>query len=408
MVKTSTCAFSSLQSLFCSISPCSKLSCVEGVERDIQRSRGTCPTLMLAKSVLKRSCPATTPRSQPRSTVHPGSWRWCLSGISLDEQTLRGLGSARERRPTDLTQNNTENDERAREGSVSTGELKPSQCGEIGKANTKDVGVQVSLRVGKSVQCSLGPRTLDSLSPWASAGHRAPASAWGVSSSVPGHWGEVRLREELSGPPEAGQPPPPLPPPSPPPRSEEDPPEELQPREELVEEDSSSPRERKSKPAPVDSSQPLGRPNFQFLEPKYGYFHCKDCKTRWESAYVWCISGTNKVYFKQLCCKCQKSFNPYRVEAIQCQCLGLSITCYVEVLMKVFIGSTVLEWQVAKRKYPTSKVSSSGHEEIPHVQGLHLASAEHRWNIPLALVVGTFEQSSKGNTPGWRVFVLDT
>ena len=37
--------------------------------------------------------------------------------------------------------------------------------------------------------------------------------------------------------------------------------------------------------------------------------------------------------------------------------------------MKVFIGSTVLEWQVAKRKYSTSKVSSCGHEEIPHVQG---------------------------------------
>ena len=86
---------------------------------------------------------------------------------------------------------------------------------------------------------------------------------------MPGHWGEVRLREELSGPPEAGQPPLPLPPPSPPPRSEEDPPKELQPREELVEEDSSSPRERKSEPAPVDSSQPLGRPNFQvsFLSP---------------------------------------------------------------------------------------------------------------------------------------------
>ncbi|XP_026530801.1 ZAR1-like protein isoform X2 [Notechis scutatus] len=55
-----------------------------------------------------------------------------------------------------------------------------------------------------------------------------------------------------------------------------------------------------------------------FLEQKYGYFHCNDCKTRWESAYVWCISGTNKVYFKQLCRKCQKSFNPYKVEAIQC------------------------------------------------------------------------------------------
>ncbi|XP_069457706.1 protein ZAR1-like isoform X2 [Ovis canadensis] len=197
--------------------------------------------------------------------------------------------------------------------------MNPGLSLRLRKANTKDVGVQVSLRVGKSVQCSLGPRTLDSLSPWASAGHSAPASAWGVSSPVPGHWGQVQLRQALSGPPEAGQPPPPLPPPSPPPRSEEDPPEELQPREELVEEDSSSPQERKSKLAPVDSSQPLGRPNFQFLEPKYGYFHCKDCKTRWESAYVWCISGTNKVYFKQLCCKCQKSFNPYRVEAIQCQ-----------------------------------------------------------------------------------------
>uniref|UniRef100_A0A8C3S8Y6 Uncharacterized protein n=1 Tax=Chelydra serpentina TaxID=8475 RepID=A0A8C3S8Y6_CHESE len=32
---------------------------------------------------------------------------------------------------------------------------------------------------------------------------------------------------------------------------------------------------------------------FQFLEQKYGYFHCKDCKTRWESSYVWCISGGN-------------------------------------------------------------------------------------------------------------------
>ncbi|XP_006026255.1 ZAR1-like protein [Alligator sinensis] len=57
----------------------------------------------------------------------------------------------------------------------------------------------------------------------------------------------------------------------------------------------------------------------QFLEQKYGYFHCKDCKTRWESAYVWCISGSNKVYFKQLCRKCQQGFNPYKVEAIQCQ-----------------------------------------------------------------------------------------
>ncbi|XP_023773587.1 ZAR1-like protein [Cyanistes caeruleus] len=68
-----------------------------------------------------------------------------------------------------------------------------------------------------------------------------------------------------------------------------------------------------------EPAAPRQRAAFQFLEQKYGYFHCKDCKTRWESAYVWCISGSNKVYFKQLCRKCQKSLNPYRVEAIQCQ-----------------------------------------------------------------------------------------
>ncbi|XP_008690432.1 ZAR1-like protein isoform X4 [Ursus maritimus] len=104
------------------------------------------------------------------------------------------------------------------------------------------------------------------------------------------------------------------------PRLEEDKQEELHQHDELEEEDASSPRERKSKQAQgVGGADLLRKPSFQFLEPKYGYFHCKDCKTRWESAYVWCISGTNKVYFKQLCCKCQKSFNPYRVEAIQCQ-----------------------------------------------------------------------------------------
>lgn len=33
----------------------------------------------------------------------------------------------------------------------------------------------------------------------------------------------------------------------------------------------------------------------QFLEQKYGYYHCRDCNLRWESAYVWCVQGTNKV-----------------------------------------------------------------------------------------------------------------
>lgn len=39
----------------------------------------------------------------------------------------------------------------------------------------------------------------------------------------------------------------------------------------------------------------LGSPLVQFLEQKYGYYHCKDCNIRWESAYVWCVQGTNKV-----------------------------------------------------------------------------------------------------------------
>ncbi|XP_047463260.1 ZAR1-like protein [Mugil cephalus] len=64
---------------------------------------------------------------------------------------------------------------------------------------------------------------------------------------------------------------------------------------------------------------------FQFLEQRYGFFHCKKCNIRWESAYVWCISGTSKVYYKQLCRKCQVGFNPYRVEAILCK--GCSQTC---------------------------------------------------------------------------------
>nr|ABC41762.1 truncated zygote arrest 1 variant 2 [Sus scrofa] len=61
------------------------------------------------------------------------------------------------------------------------------------------------------------------------------------------------------------------------------------------------------------------RLRFQFLEQKYGYYHCKDCNIRWESAYVWCVQGTNKVYYKQFCRTCQKSYNPYRVEDITCQ-----------------------------------------------------------------------------------------
>uniref|UniRef100_A0A8D0FG92 Zygote arrest 1 n=1 Tax=Strix occidentalis caurina TaxID=311401 RepID=A0A8D0FG92_STROC len=80
--------------------------------------------------------------------------------------------------------------------------------------------------------------------------------------------------------------------------------------------------------APAPSSNACPR---QFLEQKYGYYHCKDCNIRWESAYVWCVQGTNKVYFRQFCRTCQKSYNPYRVEDITCQsCRQTRCTCPVK------------------------------------------------------------------------------
>ncbi|KAM8974959.1 protein ZAR1-like 1.S [Pelodytes ibericus] len=83
----------------------------------------------------------------------------------------------------------------------------------------------------------------------------------------------------------------------------------------------------------LDEEEPMRdpgprKPTFQFLEQKYGFFHCKMCQVRWESAYVWCVSGTNKVYFKQFCHKCLKGYNPYYVEAIECKaCLKALCTC---------------------------------------------------------------------------------
>uniref|UniRef100_A0A8C4WKS3 Zygote arrest 1 n=1 Tax=Gopherus evgoodei TaxID=1825980 RepID=A0A8C4WKS3_9SAUR len=85
-------------------------------------------------------------------------------------------------------------------------------------------------------------------------------------------------------------------------------------------------------PQEQEPGQGKTRLRFQFLEQKYGYYHCKDCNIRWESAYVWCVQGTNKVYFRQFCRTCQKSYNPYRVEDITCQsCKQTRCTCPVKV-----------------------------------------------------------------------------
>ncbi|XP_004419103.1 PREDICTED: zygote arrest protein 1 [Ceratotherium simum simum] len=85
------------------------------------------------------------------------------------------------------------------------------------------------------------------------------------------------------------------------------------------------------RPSPQSPEPAKERLRFQFLEQKYGYYHCKDCNVRWESAYVWCVQGTNKVYFKQFCRTCQKSYNPYRVEDITCQsCKQTRCSCPVK------------------------------------------------------------------------------
>ncbi|NXC41999.1 ZAR1L protein, partial [Penelope pileata] len=162
------------------------------------------------------------------------------------------------------------------------------------RAGSREVGVQVNPRVDAAVQCSLGPRTLP-------AGR--PRRRFALYSPV--------LDRRLFTLPEWPQ--------------EKEAAAAAAPEEQKAEDGGGEQRDGNAEAASPsaapreEAAAPGLRAPFQFLEQKYGYFHCKDCKTRWESAYVWCISGSNKVYFKQLCRKCQKGFNPYRVEAIQCQ-----------------------------------------------------------------------------------------
>ncbi|NXK12356.1 ZAR1L protein, partial [Herpetotheres cachinnans] len=188
-------------------------------------------------------------------------------------------------------------------------QVSPGLAPWLHRANTKEVGVQVNLRADAAVQCSLGLCTLPVGRPF--------------SPSALGAQGHLALYSpmldrclftlpEATGPQEKGEE------------------SETTTKEQKVKDGSREqqagqaeaalPREKAAETPGEEAAAPRRRAAFQFLEQKYGYFHCKDCKTRWESAYVWCISGSNKVvYFKQLCRRCQKGFNPYRLEAIQCQ-----------------------------------------------------------------------------------------
>ncbi|XP_042635278.1 zygote arrest protein 1 [Catharus ustulatus] len=257
-------------------------------------------------------------------------------------------------------------------------QVNPNLTPRLRKANTKEVGVQVNPRQDASVQCSLGPRTLLRRRPGPAAprpreaeqelGSPATTSTRAVRfprtiavyspvasrrltafleeperrpqqqdkaaavEEEPAALREQRaveaaaVRESWEKPPEGGAEP-----------LEQRPAEPLAPRsaappEPATEENQEEPTEPPpASPQKQQSSAGKTRLRFQFLEQKYGYYHCKACNIRWESAYVWCVQGTNKVYFRQFCRTCQKSYNPYRVEDITCQsCKQTRCTCPVK------------------------------------------------------------------------------
>ncbi|KAM6150261.1 zygote arrest protein 1 [Erethizon dorsatum] len=219
------------------------------------------------------------------------------------------------------------------------------------RPSCRDVGVQVNPRRDASVQCALGrqtlprrarepgppaaparlPRSLAVYSPVASRCltaclEEAPEDDEGAArkASPPPRAGEEEQQEDDDGarPPSqearAGEAAP-----QPTPRSPEQPPAAGRAGDGG---DAAAAQER----SPPGAEPGKERLRFQFLEQKYGYYHCKDCNVRWESAYVWCVQGTNKVYFKQFCRTCQKSYNPYRVEDITCQsCKRTRCSCPV-------------------------------------------------------------------------------
>ncbi|XP_062349491.1 zygote arrest protein 1 [Cinclus cinclus] len=273
-------------------------------------------------------------------------------------------------------------------------QVNPNLTPRLRKANTKEVGVQVNPRQDASVQCSLGPRTLLRRRPGPAAprpreaereqelGSPATTSTRAVrfprtiavyspvasrrltaflkepspepkqrpqqqdkAAAVEEEPAALREQREAEAAavraswektPEGGaeplgqRPAEPLAQRSATPR---EPATEAKPAEpaEVTEPAEAKPAEPPASPQRRQSSAGKTRLRFQFLEQKYGYYHCKACNIRWESAYVWCVQGTNKVYFRQFCRTCQKSYNPYRVEDITCQsCKQTRCTCPVK------------------------------------------------------------------------------
>ncbi|CAI5640576.1 unnamed protein product [Oreochromis niloticus] len=234
-------------------------------------------------------------------------------------------------------------------------QINPKLTPRLRKANTKDVAVQVNPKKDASVQCSIGPRTLLAMkrdfqrkrkqepatpgSPKATGGVRyprtlavySPIAYRSVTSFLVDE--NNNNKETSSETVQTGEPPGEPPEPS---KDTEGKDEDSQAGED---EKTAKQPEQSKKPKPkqqarsedaeptAEDTKGKARVRFQFLEQKYGYYHCRDCNLRWESAYVWCVQGTNKVYFKQFCRKCQKEYNPYRVEDITCHTCNKARCC---------------------------------------------------------------------------------
>ncbi|XP_016133805.1 zygote arrest protein 1-like [Sinocyclocheilus grahami] len=195
-------------------------------------------------------------------------------------------------------------------------QVNPNLTPRLRKANTREFGVQVNPKVDTTVQCSLGPKTLfyrsdkwdsprtPSISPLKDTLPSTPVNSVRFSRTV-AIYSPVFDRRIFSLSTTAGE-------------SKDDGGDESK---ETNDDEKCKPDEPTHNETLQGKSviQRNKRSNFQFLEQKYGFYHCSKCNIRWESAFVWCISGTSKVYFKQHCRKCQAGLNPYRVESIQCQ-----------------------------------------------------------------------------------------
>ncbi|KAM9848688.1 zygote arrest protein 1 [Aulostomus maculatus] len=226
-------------------------------------------------------------------------------------------------------------------------QINPKLTPRLRKANTRDVAVQVNPKRDASAQCSIGPRTLLTMkrdfrrkqepaapggSPKAASTVRyprtlavySPIAFRSITSFLVEEDKEARCPGDET-------------PPGDPPQNEDKPANGAQDpgakaQQQRKKQKPKKQQEVKSEDAQLtaEGSKGRARVRFQFLEQKFGYYHCRECNLRWESAYVWCVQGTNKVYFKQYCRKCQKEFNPYRVEDITCHiCNKARCSCAV-------------------------------------------------------------------------------